>query len=604
LETSSIQADRLSWGGLVAFLRGRRAPWIGLGIAILASAWLTLYATSGQGFAVDELFYYGRVAAKDGGLLHFSQPFDPEYLLAPFNGHLALGGRLVYETVFAAIGAKYTAFVLIDVLGMAACSILLFALIRRRVGDLAALAPCILLLFLGFAREQFVWPIDFNSAWALAAGLGAVLCLQRRRGLRDDLLACLLLTISAALIEVGLAFAAGIAVMVLIGPDRWRRAWIFLVPVALYGAWYLWATPIFGAGEGAHLSNLQLIPKAFMHGLGGTLGALTGTNQVVPGSTGGELTWFGRGLAIAALLALALRIRRGSLPRTIWVWLTALSVYWLLLAFAARTPESSRYLLVTGTLVVLIAADSVRRPLSNRASAVLFVLVALALPANIDQLLNGRDQDTFHVDAVTSRIDFGMLDLARGHVDPTYVVSADPAVAEAGGGLMLGLPAGAYLQSAEQNGSIGYSLAQVRGLPEEKRQTADAALARALGLELLPAEPPGAGAGCRAVAATGDAPGAFELPFGRSLFYVPKGPPVLISVRRFAAEGAGFSLATLQSGYWASIGIPRDAAPEHWQAMVTGPIRTCFGRWRPAVSAAQRSRLANNAAAAARTPNV
>jgi hypothetical protein len=575
LETSSIPADGLSWSRLNAFLRGPRAPWVALGIATAASIWLTLYAAVGQSFAVDEIFYYGRVAAKDGGLVHFSHTFSPRYLLAPFNGHLALGGRLVYETVFATIGAKYTAFVLIDILGIAACSVLIFTLIRRRVGDLAALAPCVLLLFLGFAREQFSWPIDFNSAWALAAALGAVLCLRRGRSLRNDLLACLLLTISASLIEVGLAFTAGVAVMLLV-EGRWRRLWIVLVPVALYGAWYLWAIPIYGASEGAHLSNLELIPKTFLHGLAGTLGALTGTNQVHPGSTAGEATWFGKGLAIAAIVALALRIRRGSLPATLWVWLTTLGVYWLLLALAARTAESSRYLLITGTLVILIAADSVRKQLSNRTAAVLFVLVALALPANVDQLLKERDQDTFHVDAVTSKIDFGVLDLARAYVDPDYVISADPVVAEAGGGLLLGLPAGAYLEAAEQNGSIGYSLDQIRGLPEEKRATADAALARALDLSLQPAGPAGAGASCRSVAATSDAPAAVQLPFGRTLFHVPRqDEPVLIGVRRFAAEGPGFALATLHSGYWASLTIPRDAATEHWQAVVNGPIGVC-----------------------------
>jgi len=133
---------------MAGYLRDPRAPFVALGVAVVVSVWLVFRVTSGQSFAVDELFYYGRVATKDNGLVHFTGPFTPHYLLAPFNGHLALGGRLVYETVFATIGAKYRAFVTIDALGIAASATLVFLLARRRLGDLAALAPAILLLFL------------------------------------------------------------------------------------------------------------------------------------------------------------------------------------------------------------------------------------------------------------------------------------------------------------------------------------------------------------------------------------------------------------------------------------------------------------------------
>jgi hypothetical protein len=556
-------------------LRDPRAPLVALVVAILASIWLVFRVTSGQSFAVDELFYYGRVATKDNGLIHFTGPFTPHYLLAPFNGHLALGGRLVYETVFATIGAKYKAFVLIDALGIVAAATLVFVLARRRIGDLAALAPVVVLLFLGFAREQFAWPIDFNSAWSLAFGLGAVLCLQRRRSWREDLAACLLLAISASLIEVGLAFCAGVAVMVLAGPaPRWRRAWIFLLPIALYGAWYLWAIPIYGSSEGAHLANLGQIPKTYWKGIAGTLGALSGTNEVTSYQAGNHLTWFGKGLALAAIVAFALRLRRGRLPATTWVWLATLAVYWTLLALAIRAPESYRYLLVSGSLLVLIAADTVRRPLSSQVAAVLLVIAAVAIPANVAELFKERQDDTFHVDAKTSRIDFGALQIARGHVDPGYVVSADPRVAEAGGGMLLGLPAGVYLEAAEQNGPLGYSLDQIRSLPEESRATADAAVAGALALQPEPVAAPGNGAQCRSHAPEGGETVA-TLPFGRSLVHLDTGQPTPLGLRRFAGEGEGFALGELHAGGWVGLTIPRDGAPEPWRAVVAGPLTVC-----------------------------
>ena len=204
----------------VAALRDPRVAWAVLGVAMLCSGGLILYAAHGQGFAIDELFYYGRVANEKGQLVHYA-PFSPEYLLAPFNGHLPLGGRFVYELVFATAGAHYTVFVLINIAALWAVAALVFELARRRVGNAAALAPCIVLLFLGFAREQLLWPLDFNTAAALAAGLGAVLTIQRedRRG---DVLACVLLVVSIAMIELGLAFALGIALWLVLSPAAAR----------------------------------------------------------------------------------------------------------------------------------------------------------------------------------------------------------------------------------------------------------------------------------------------------------------------------------------------------------------------------------------------
>jgi hypothetical protein len=345
--------------------------------------------------------------------------------------------------------------------------------------------------------------------------------------------------------------------------------------VALYGAWYLWAIPIYGSSEGAHLANLGQIPKTYWKGVAGTLGALSGTNEVTSYSVGNHLTWFGKGLGLAAIVAFGLRLRRGALPATIWVWLTTLAVYWLLLALAVRAPESYRYLLVSGALLILIAADCVRRPLSAKATGLLLLLVAIAIPSNVAELFEERQADTFHVDATTSRIDFGALQLARGHVDPDYVVSADPRVAEAGGGMLLGLPAGTYLEAAEQNGPIGYSLAQIRALPEESRATADAALAGALDLKPEPAAAPNSGARCRSFASRGGEAVAAPLPFGRALLRLDNGPPAQLGVRRFASAGDGFALGELQAGDWIDLTIPHDPASEPWHAVVPGQLTVC-----------------------------
>ena len=206
-----------------------------------------------------------------------------------------------------------------------------------------------------------------------------------------------------------------------------------------------------------------------MHGAAAAMGSLTGTNPIVAGTYVGSVTWFGRALAVAAGVALLVRLWGRQLPRTIWVWLLVLGVYWGLLAIAARPAEGSRYILVAAVLIVLIAADSVRRRLPDPAAVALLVLAAVALPANIVQLTKDRGNDTLHHDPPVSGTEFAMLELARDRVDPEYVVTTDPRVAEVDGGLFIGIPAGAYLDAASHNGSIARSLDEVRA---ERRDAA------------------------------------------------------------------------------------------------------------------------------------
>jgi hypothetical protein len=563
-------------GRVLAALREPRVAWGVLGFAMLVSAALILHATDGQGFAVDEVLYYGRVADKQGALVHYA-PFSLEYLFAPFNGHLPFGGRFVYEAVFATFGANYTVFVLVNIASLCACVALVFELTRRRVGTIAALAPCIVLLFLGFASEQLLWPLDFNTAGSLAAGLGAVLVLQRndRRG---DVLACLLLTLSVAMIELGLSFAVGIAVWLVLQRRReaLRSAWIVIVPVALYAIWWLWARK-FDQSETA-AGNIELIPETLLNGAAAVMGSLTGTNPVLPGTYFTEVTWFGKALAVIGTIALLIRVWMGGLPRTIWVWLIVLGSYWALLAAADRPPQGGRYILVGAVLVVLIAADCFRRQLSNRVSVALLALALLALPANIEQLTEGREDDTLHHDPPVSKTEFAMLELAREHVDPLYMVTGDPRVAEVDGGLFIGIPAGAYLDAASHNGPFSYSLDEVREQDEELRLIADASLVGALGVEIAPAQPPGRGSECESIAIpAGEESASFATTAGGTLLRPAGGGQTALWLARFADSPRSVGIDYLPAG-WSELIIPADEAAEPWLVTVDGPVIACTPR--------------------------
>ena len=271
-----------------------------------------------------------------------------EYILAPHNNHLQAGGRLIYEAIFGLSGPNYTVFRVVNTAGFLLCVGLFFEYLRRRIGPFTALPLSILLLFFGFAWEPMLWPFDLHTVYSLAAGLAALLALERGDRI-GDLSACMLLLLSIATIEVGLAFLVGIAVAVLIRAGRMRRAWIFLVPLALYAAWWLWARQF--DQDQAAVSGLPTIATSMAKSLSAVLGSLAGRNptgtSVFP-SVVGYSAW-GWVLAALAVTALALRIRRKRVPPSLWAVLAMLVAYWLFIALAGRSPESSRYMLVGGS---------------------------------------------------------------------------------------------------------------------------------------------------------------------------------------------------------------------------------------------------------------
>ena len=287
------------------------------------------------------------------------------------------------------------------------------------------------------------------------------------------------------------------------------------------------------------------------------------------------VTWFGKALAVLAALAVALRLRLGRIPRGLWAWLAVLLFYWVTMGAAARPPEGSRYLFFGAVAILLVGAEAMRDRVGPRLTLGIAVVVLLALPANIAQLRSGYRSDTLHNDAGVSRAEFSMLELAGARVDPEYVPAADPQVAAAGGGLYIGIPAGAYLRSVARNGSPAFTLAELRAQPEELRKIADITLADALELhsEAIPGPP--AGSRCRVYAPPRGAPStSFPLPPGRTAYAPAAGQPVAISLRRFAAGQSG-ELEEAQPGAWRSIAIPRDLASEPWRAIVDAPLRVC-----------------------------
>jgi hypothetical protein len=549
----------------------RLLAWILLGVAMCISATWLMIAGKDLTFSGDDIFYYARLIV-DNGAVH--QAGGIEYFFIPHNGHLQLLGKLLYRGLFVTVGANYTVFRAIEVFAAFVCVLLTFILLRRRVRPYAALIPCILLLFFGYGEGSFLWPFNIHTIGALAFGLGALLTLERndRRG---DIATCALLILAVATVEVGLAFTVAIAVSVLRRDDRWRRAWIFLTPLVLFAIWYVWARK-FGQSE-VELVNVKLIPMDLTNALSAVMGSIFGVNPTGPEISPNEttITPWASVLAGFAAVGLIYRIRQGKVPMGLWIALTAVVTYWLMITMADRPPDSTRYLFVGVVAVFLIAASALRgRRITTAGLIVAAGVVAFAIPPNIAKFYDERASSV--TDANNTRTEYAMLELARPHVHSDYFPATDPRVSDAGGAVFVPLSAYTYYQATDEFGPIGFSLEQIRHASVDQRHLADATLIGALELKLKASAAPADPAACpSSLDGKSGHPVFFFLERGGVLLGSRAGHPVHVGLGRFGTGGAPVSIGKLQPGEWASLRIPTDSDPDRWWVTVDGPVRVC-----------------------------
>lgn len=549
----------------------RLLAWILLGVAMCISATWLMIAGKDLTFSGDDIFYYARLIT-DNGAVH--QAGGLEYFFIPHNGHLQILGKLLYRGLFVTVGADYTVFRAIEIFAAFVCVLLFFILARRRVRPLAALIPCVLLLFFGYGEGSFLWPFNIHTIGALAFGLGALLTLERddRRG---DVATCALLILAVATVEVGLAFTVAVAVSVLRGDDRWRRAWIFLTPLVLFAIWWVWARK-FGQSE-VELVNVKLIPINFTNALSAVMGSIFGVNptgpEISPNVT--TITPWASVLAGFAVVGLIYRIRQGKVPMGLWVALAAVLTYWLMITLADRPPDSTRYLFVGVVAVFLIAASALRgKKITTAGLVAAAAVVAFAIPPNIAKFYDERASSV--TDANNTRAEYAMLELARPHVHSDYFPVTDPNVSNAGGGVFVPLSAYTYFQAVDEFGPIGFSLGQLRGASVDLRHIADATLIGALELAPKPTAPPADPPACpSSLDGTPRHSVFFFLERGGVLLGSRAKRPVRLGLGRFGVGGAPVSVGKLQPGEWADLRIPPDSAPDRWWATVDGPVYVC-----------------------------
>ena len=563
----SVATERPASAGAPPPPGGRRAAspprlgWIALAGIVAAALALLLYLARGTSFYFDEWDW-----------VLDRRAWDLDALLEPHNEHLSLAPVLVFKTLFSTVGID--SYVPYRVAGLAVhcgVAVLLFAYARRRVGDILALGAAATVLFLGTAWQDVLWPFQMGFLGSLAAGIGALLALDRedRRG---DVTAAVLLAVALSCSSLGIPLVFAAALEVLGRPDRRARWWVIAAPAVLYAAWWVGY-----AGETTATSNnLFGSPGYVAEAAAGASGALFSLGR----------DW-GRTLAVGLVVALLLSLhRRGHASWRLIALIAAPLGFWFLTAVARAQfaePDSPRYLYPGVVFLLLIAAEAAAGVrLTRGALAVASVILAGSLLGNFGAMREGagflRDDSTAVDGALAA------LPLVASRVGPDF--QPDPGSAPQ-------IRAKAYLDAARDLGSPAPPPSALPGMYERGRARADESLGRALSPRLTPDDsaPRGAAPKIDAIqAATQEAKGACQTVSSPGAaatadVVVPKGGLLLrpvadsftVSLRRFA-DAYGKPIATVPAGgRQVLLQLPPDASPVLWHARLAlgGTVQAC-----------------------------
>lgn len=550
-----------------------------LGIALIASGLLLLHLTRGTTFWVDE---WNFITGRRGNSVNT--------FLSPYQGHFSLVPVVIYRLFFDAFGiSSYTPYRALVIALSLVVAILLFAYARRRVGAVCALLLTTLLLFLGPGWQNTMWA--FQSAWLIvaAAGIGALMLLDRR-SLKSDIAACVLTLVAVSSTSVGIAFAVGIAVDVALTRRRWRDAWIPGIPLLLYAIWALHyhPTPIAWSAVTAVPSN---VPQA----AAAALSALTGISGIAPFNQNGNALIYGVPLLVVGLvLAAWIATRRGLSARVVSL-VVILAVFTVMLTLVRAGADgllSSRYLYFYCLLMALLIAEVARgmRP-SLPAQAALTGVCCLAVVSNIGILRASGDY--IRESGAQTKGALTALDLDRTTTPPDTLaqIALYP---------YMRLSAGAYFAASDALGTPAYTVSQLLSSDAKAQSTADAQMVSdgivTFGPETgatrsatfsITASAVTNGTASRAAGCVRLMPIAAMLPGASASFVVsvPRAPArlsvtagragVAVSIRRFAPTFT--SLGRVQPGRSGVVTIRRDSAAQPWYLQLSSiaPVQVC-----------------------------
>ena len=358
---------------------------IGVVIATIASVLLLIRLGLGLTFFADEWAVISDRAV------------TVEDLLRPFNEHWLAVTIVVYRAMLGLVGmGSYVPYLRSSPILHATVAILVYTLVRRRTLPVVAVGMTLIVLLFGSGFENLFWGIQIGFVGATALGLGALLLLDDvptlpgagRATAATGLLLVAVMTSGYGLFMLGLV---GLDVIL----DRRRRRWVvpLVVPVFLYGLWYvtLGRSGIATYGNPFTSETLGALPQFIADGMSTALGAAAG---------GGVL--IGRILTAAlAVWIIYLVARRRPIPTRAVACLLAIAAEYAIVGIVRAQLEVdaslyTRYAYLSGILALIAAASLLGRPTipaarRPRAIAIGGAILAFSLIWNVGLLLDGRD---------------------------------------------------------------------------------------------------------------------------------------------------------------------------------------------------------------------
>jgi hypothetical protein len=569
-------APALRWTAL-------RIEWVALGVLLLAGGLVLIRETRGTTFFADE---WAWILDRRGPGLHT--------FLDPHNQHLSLIPVIVYKLLFATVGLRhYSPYRGVLIATHLLVVALIFVYAKTRAGGYLALVAAALILFFGPGGDNILWPFQMAWLFAVAAGIGALLLLDRGDRL-GDAGACVLLGVSLASAGPGLAVAVGLVVEVA-QRRRWRDAWIVAAPLALYAIWW-----IVYQQASLQRNSVLYITRFIYNAAAAAVSGLAGLLALDPASGGTSFRDYGPALLLIAVALLVWRLHSlGCIPPRALTLMAMILSFWLITGLGrsyvpvggivlAATGDEDRYIYVGAVLIVLLVVELARgsRP-TLPVSVVVGVLAIAAISANIGVL---RDHAAIlRGAALQTESDLGTLDLTRAIVDPSF---------PSAGFIFQIVQARQYFAVEHSLGTPAAGAAQIAAMPDLVRAGADAQLIAIHRLALQPAPGPASGNGAAptvdaAVGGTASSagacttfrpapfsstasPSAIELPVpAGGLALRSAGGPASVAIRRFSVQFQ--KLGIVAPAAWMTLRITPDLAPQPWHLQVTapGPVVAC-----------------------------
>lgn len=541
--------------GISGFIR-RRPFILVLGGLMLASAVLLIHYRSGLNFMLDDwAFVIGR---EDGDIGDY---------LDPHNEHISILPVAIYKLFLSVFGmGSAMPLQLLSVAVFLGSVVVLFIYLRRLVGEPAAVIGCAVILFLGSSWEDLLWAFQIGFSISMAGGIGALVMLQRKDAFGDRI-ACLLLVVSMISTSMGIPFAVGAGLLLLLQKENFfRRLYVVVLPVLIYGLWYLgWGHT---APSTLSFDNALHAPEYIVRSFSLTATEITGITKVVsPEETVPSVL---TGLLAVAAVSFAVWKRR-SVPRPLLVAGAIALAFWGLAALnvsPGRSFQVSRYQFPNAVFLLMILAGAFEgyRPRS-RELTVLGLVALVAIAVNVDAMRSGY-QDVFKPLSDKGIAGLTALDLARDSVDPNLAIGMN-------GDDTAKVGAGAFFAAEEKYGSPAWSESEIEDSSGAARSRIDQILVAALPISSRPLPAGLKATSCQSLTA-GPAGAEEAIPLPARTFTFRARNQTFLAVGRYgdgAIAGAALGLA----GTDTLVHVPRDLSDQPWKIgfLGTGKVRIC-----------------------------